>query len=51
MNMITAWLLLWLDPESAFWTLSTLVEIILPVGFYIGRSNAMNGFFIEMEMI
>jgi hypothetical protein len=51
MNILAAWVLLFCDEESAFWLLSTLIETILPLGFYIGRSNAMNGFFIEMEVL
>lgn len=49
--MITAWLLLFLDEEHAFWYISNLIENILTPGFYIGRSNAMNGFFVESKVI
>ena len=51
MNIITAWLLLFLDEEHAFWYLSNLIENILTPGFYIGKSNAMNGFFVEIKVV
>jgi len=53
LNYITAWLLLFMDPASAFWSLCALIERILTPGFYIGgrTGNSLNGFYIEATAI
>lgn len=53
MNTIAAWLLLFLDEESAFWLLCRLVESVLLPDFYGGgkRGNSLNGFYIEASVI
>jgi Ca2+-binding EF-hand superfamily protein len=53
MNSIVAWLLLFLDEESAFWMLCQVVETTLLPDFYgTGkRGNSLNGFYIEATVI
>lgn len=53
MNSVAAWLLLFLDEESAFWMLCRIVESVLLPDFYGGgkRGNSLNGFYIEASVI
>eukprot|EP00164_Ancoracysta_twista_P005342 GFYU01007305.1.p1 GENE.GFYU01007305.1~~GFYU01007305.1.p1 ORF type:complete len:424 (-),score=137.17 GFYU01007305.1:143-1414(-) len=41
MNFITGMLLLFMDEEEAFWMLSTIVELILPGGYFTQTMSAM----------
>ena len=53
MSYVCMWLLLFLDPNSAMWTLSFLVEKLLLPDFYIGSrgGNSLNGFYIEATTV
>lgn len=53
MSYVCMWLLLFLDCNSAFWTLCYLVEKWLLPDFYIGskHGNPLNGFYIESTTI
>ena len=53
MNMVTVWLLMFLDPDSAFQLLCHLIETILPSGFYADAkaNSGLNCFFLEATVI
>lgn len=53
LNYVTVWLLLFMDPGNAFWTLCNLTERILTPGFYQGHrtGNSLNGFYIESTVV
>lgn len=53
MNNVAAWLLIFLDLNSAFWLFCHVVERLLIPGFYNGAktSNSLNGFYIEATVI
>jgi Ca2+-binding EF-hand superfamily protein len=53
MNIVTVWLLMFMDQNSAFIMLSYLVEKWLLPDFYMGSShgNSLNGFYIESTVI
>ncbi|OMJ92290.1 hypothetical protein SteCoe_4949 [Stentor coeruleus] len=53
MSYVCMWLLVFMDHNSAFWTLSYLVEKWLLPDFYIGakHGNSLNGFYIESSTI
>lgn len=53
MNNVAAWLLIFMDLNSAFWMFCHVVERLLIPGFYNGAktSNSLNGFYIEATVI
>lgn len=53
LNFVTAWLLLFMDENAAFWMLSKLVSSTLLPGFYSGAKtgNSLNGFYIEAGVV
>mmetsp|Transcript_23950 Transcript_23950/g.42417 ORF Transcript_23950/g.42417 Transcript_23950/m.42417 type:complete len:607 (+) Transcript_23950:1496-3316(+) len=53
MNNVAAWLLIFMDLNSAFWMFCHVVERLLIPGFYNGSktSNSLNGFYIEATVI
>ena len=53
LNFVAAWLLLFMDENSAFWMLTKLVSSTLLPGFYSGAKtgNSLNGFYIEAGVI
>jgi Ca2+-binding EF-hand superfamily protein len=53
MNNVAAWLLIFMDLNSAFWLFCHVVERLLIPGFYNGAktSNSLNGFYIEATVI
>jgi Ca2+-binding EF-hand superfamily protein len=53
MNNVAAWLLAFMDLNSAFWMFCHVVERLLIPGFYNGAktSNSLNGFYIEATVI
>ena len=53
MSYVCMWLLLFLDENSAMWTLSFLIESHLLPDFFIGSrgGNSLNGFYIEATTI
>ena len=53
MNMVTVWLLMFLEQDSAFQMICHLVETILPAGFYADAkaNSGLNSFFLESTVI
>jgi hypothetical protein len=53
LNFVTAWLLLFMDENSAFWMLTKLISSTLLPGFYSGAKtgNSLNGFYIEAGVV
>lgn len=53
MNVVTVWLLMFLDHNTAFFMLCYLIEKWLLPDFYIGskHGNSLNGFYIESTVI
>ncbi|OMJ78169.1 hypothetical protein SteCoe_22060 [Stentor coeruleus] len=53
MNIVTVWLLLFFDHNTAFLMLCYLVEKLLLPDFYIGakHGNSLNGFYVESTVI
>lgn len=53
LNYVTAWLLMFMDEDAAFWMICNLIENTLLPGFYNGGStgNSLNGFYIESGVV
>ena len=53
MNIVTVWLLMFMDHDTAFFMLCYLIERWLLPDFYIGgkHGNSLNGFYIESTVI
>jgi hypothetical protein len=50
MNFVAAALLLYLDEELAFWTLRSIIEDILPYGYYTDDLIGVKVIFLVLDM-